>query len=241
MADSYLEFSEMLADLSAEEASWLKNQLEVVHVIDGKEYPEDDLPAENASEATWTGCRAYRDMDDYDPDYSDVGFEYELQDDDEEGERYLWIYSQDNACLEQVAHLVQKFLRRFRPADCWSLTYSITCSKPRVGEFGGGAIFVTATDVKWLGAWCLVEEQQKEFNRQESIAQLVDKANKLGLHPEDLDEAVHDAADSLAATINNEGVDKQVAWLIDQLGLSDTEACIAEIAEQKSREGVDNG
>ena len=90
MADSYLEFSEMLTDLSTEEAKWLKHQLEVVHVIDGKEYPEDDLPdSGDAGEATWIGCRAYRDMEDFDEDYGEVGFEYELKDDDEDGKHYF--------------------------------------------------------------------------------------------------------------------------------------------------------
>ena len=181
-------------------------------------------------------------MEGYDPDYGDdAGFEYALHEDDDEGwGQHLWIYSQDRACLDRVAHFVQKFLRTFRPGDCWSLTYSVTCSKPRVGEFGGGALFVTASDVKWLGAWCLAEDEEKEFDRRKGTAQLIEKANKLELQPEDLDEAVHDAADSLAASIDNGGVDEQVSWLVERLGLDDTETCIAEIAERKAREGLDH-
>jgi len=170
MAESYLEFSQVLPHLSAEEAQWLQDQLEVVHVIDGTEYTEDNLP-EN-TDGAWIGCRAYRDLEDYDGQYGgDVGFEYALhEDDDEDWGHHLWLYSQDHAYLDRVAHLVQKFLRTFRPGDCWSLTYSATCSKPRVGEFGGGAVFVTASDVKWLDAWCLAEEAETEFDRRKGVA-----------------------------------------------------------------------
>ena len=64
-----------------------------------------------------------------------------------------------------MAHLVQKFLKKFRPADCWPLTYSETCSKPRVGEFGGGALFVTATDVKWQSAFSFIEQERRAFEQ----------------------------------------------------------------------------
>jgi len=139
MAESYLEFSQVLTHLSAEEAQWLQDQLEVVHVIDGTEYTEDNLP-EN-TDGAWIGCRAYRDMEDYDGRYGgDVGFEYALhEDDDEDWGHHLWLYS-------------------------------VTCSKPRVGEFGGGAVFVTASDVKWLDAWCLAEEAETEFDRRKGVA-----------------------------------------------------------------------
>ena len=60
-------------------------------------------------------------------------------------------------------HKVQKFLKKFRPDQCWSLTYSTTCSKPRVGEFGGGAVFVTANKIKWQNAYDFIEQQRTAF------------------------------------------------------------------------------
>ena len=64
---------------------------------------------------------------------------------------------------DNVAWLVQKFLKKFRPDQCWSLTYATTCSKPRVGEFGGGAVFVTADEIKWQNAYDFIEEQRTAF------------------------------------------------------------------------------
>ena len=83
MADNYLEFSEVIPRLTTEEEAWLKSQLEQVSIIAGVEYPASDVPEElQGQESTWLGCRAYRDMDDYDADFSEgVGFECEFHDD----------------------------------------------------------------------------------------------------------------------------------------------------------------
>ena len=167
MADHYLEFSEVLANLSPEEAAWLRDQLEVVHVYDGKEYAEDEIPERiRGTDAEWSGCRVFRDMEDYDPDVGDgPGFEHRFHDDDQEGEWgiHLWLFAIEGADLERVAHFVQQFLKRFRPGDCWSLTYAATCSKPRVGEFGGGAVFVTAAEIKWDNAHDFVDRSKRQF------------------------------------------------------------------------------
>ena len=106
MADHYLEFSETLTHLTDEETNWLQSQLETVHVIDGAEYPEDRLP--DTGEATWIGCHAYRDMEDYAPDFGeDAGFDYSLSEEvDEDRGRYLWIHSEEHGCVDRVAHLV---------------------------------------------------------------------------------------------------------------------------------------
>jgi hypothetical protein len=229
MADSYLQFSAVLTDLSPQETSWLKSQLEIVYVLDGKE-------GADPADATWIGCRAYRDMGDYDPDFGeDGGFAYSFSEDvddtvDVDWGPYLRMYSEEHACVDRVAHLARKFLREFRPDRCWSLTYAITCSKPRVGEFGGGAVFVTATDVKHFNAWESVEKQEKQHELQKDIARLVRKAEDLGVQSEDLDDVVHDTADSLAASIDNSGLDDQIAWLVDQLGIGDVETYITNIA-----------
>jgi hypothetical protein len=39
------------------------------------------------------------------------------------------------------------------------LTYANTCEKPRVGEFGGGAMFVTADNIVWEDSYTFVAEQ----------------------------------------------------------------------------------
>ena len=169
MANNYLEFSEVLTQLSEEEAAWLKNQLEIVFVFGDKEYAEGELPEGLAEkDADWVGCRAYRDMEDYEPDlYEGVGFAHKLYEKDADDRtnwgRHLWVYADESGDVDRVVHLVQKFLKKFRPDQCWSLTYATTCSKPRVGEFGGGAVFVTAKETKWQNASDFIKDQEQIF------------------------------------------------------------------------------
>ena len=166
MADNYQEFSEVIPKLSEEEAGWLEDQLEIIFVFDGEEFTDDSLPENRSSdEADWIGCRVLRDMEDCDScPGADAGFQYELHEsDDETIGSHLWIYARDWGYVGNVAHLVRKFLERFRPDDCWSMTWSQTCSKPRVGEFGGGAVFVTAADIAWGNCYDFVEQRRAAF------------------------------------------------------------------------------
>ncbi|NQT37235.1 MAG: hypothetical protein HQ581_07085, partial [Planctomycetes bacterium] len=168
MAEHYVEFSEVIPHLTEEEAAWLRRQLEVVCVFGDQEYTEDALPDDlNRKDAEWTGCRAYRSMEDYDPDFGeDAGFEYAFSEDDKDDEwgRHLWLYCEENGAADRAAHLVQKFLGQFRPTDSWSLTWAATCSKPRVGAFGGGAVFVTASEIKCNDAYEFVEQSTRQAN-----------------------------------------------------------------------------
>jgi hypothetical protein len=173
VADNYLEFSQVITDLSQEEETWLASQLDTVHVFGDREYAADQVPGDlDQCEADWIGCRAYRD----DPDCADyvkeiemedAGFEYSFADDDapDGWGRHLWIHGGESGYVDGVACLVRKFLKRFRPDQCWSLTYATNCSKPRVGEFGGGAIFVTAEEIHWQNAYEFVEQHRAAFKQ----------------------------------------------------------------------------
>ena len=153
---------------SSQSLRWRK-RMECVYVFGDGEFAEDELPSDlDAADADWYGCRAWQDLEGYEPDGSEcVGFEYEFNDDDESDGwgRHLWLYAKEGGDLERIAHLVQKYLRQFRQQNCWSLTYATTCSKPRVSEFGGGAVFVTAEEVKWQNAYDFVETQSAAFRK----------------------------------------------------------------------------
>ena len=169
MADNYLQFSQVIANLTEAEEAWLDEQLQPIRVFGETEFPEDAVPAELANkEADWTGARFLRDNPDYDPDWQVLGFECEIHDDDEEGwGRHLWVYAEESGEPDNVAWLVKKFLKKFRPDQCWSLTYATTCSKLRVGEFGGGAVFITADTICWQNAYGFIEDQRAAFQQEE--------------------------------------------------------------------------
>lgn len=228
MANNYLEFSEVLPQLTEKEADWLREQLETVHVFGDKEYTEDELPDHLKGEnAEWVGCRAYRDLEGYDADFGEeAGFEWEFCDDDDSSSgwgRHLWLHAVEYAELDRLAHLIRKFLKEFRPNDVWSLTYATYCSKPRVGEFSGGALFVTAADVKWNNAYDFVEEQTKAFHEQSAVPRLVQLVEESGLADDALDETVHETAASRASSINNGGPTEQIEYLVAELGAEETE------------------
>jgi hypothetical protein len=173
VADNYLQFSEVIANLTEQEEAWLKGQLQPVRVFGETEYPEDAVPAELAdTDADWSGVRFLRDKTDHDPQWDALGFEYSFHEDHDTGGwgRHLWVYSEVWGDVGNVAWLVQKLLKQFRPDQCWSLTYSATCSKPRAGEFGGGAVFVTADTIRWQNAYDFVEEQRAAFGRKDAAA-----------------------------------------------------------------------
>ena len=232
MANNYLEFSEVVPHLTAEEETWLRKQLQCVYVFGSQEFTEDELPSGlHGEDADWYGCRAWRDLQGYDPDDGELfGFAYEFHDDHDTPDgwgRHLWLHAEEWANLEQLAHLVQKFLKQFRPPDCWSLTYATTCSKPRVGEFGGGAVFVTADEVKWQNAYDFVEQERQALlenrGRRQEPERLTRQAEENGVQPERLDELVHEIASSHAASINNGGLSEQIEYLVKELGAAEVQ------------------
>ena len=127
-------------------------------------------------DADWSGLRGWRDLkecraEDAEEATCCLGFTYEFHEEPEKSlGKHLWIYTEEDGEPDRVAHLVQKFLQRFRPAECWSLTYSRTCSRPHLGAFGGGAVFVTADAVKWSTLRDIVERTRKAFEQKKHQA-----------------------------------------------------------------------
>jgi hypothetical protein len=172
MADNYLQFSEIIPNLTDAEEAWLKEQLQPVCVFGDNEYAEDAVPAELVdTDPDWSGIRFLRDKGDHDPTWDYLGFGYTFHDDPEQGGwgRHLWLYAEECGNADNVAHFVQKFLTAFRPTECWALTWATTCSKPRAGEFGGGAVFVTTDEIKWQNAYDFVEQERTAFKAKKIV------------------------------------------------------------------------
>ena len=153
MANNYLQFSEVLSNLTDAEEKWLYEQLEYVPI----EVESGD------SDTSRTCPRFMLDMPEMDPDYAETNFSYEFEDDEASDSRYLWLYTEESGDPDHAAYLVHKFLKQFHPNDCWSLTYATTCSKMRIGEFGGGGVFVTAKGIRYSNAYDFVEQERAAF------------------------------------------------------------------------------
>lgn len=111
-----------------------------------------------------------------------VGFAASFEDDG----RTLWVYSEDSGTPEDAATLVQEFLGRFRPDDTLGFEWANTCSRPLVEAFGGGAVFVTAEEQRWMGSGHWLAEQAAgpadglaRWNFQYAIRSLIDDGSRI--------------------------------------------------------------
>ena len=68
------------------------------------------------------------------------------------------------------------------------------------------------------------------------VERLANKADAAGLAAEDLDEVVHELAASVAADVNNGGLEEQIAYLVDGLGAQHTERQIDELIEEHANQ-----
>lgn len=73
----------------------------------------------------------------------------------------LWIFSDDNGCVDHVGIFVQRFLSRWRPEGIFKLTWSDTCSSLRIGAFSGGWLVVSKDEVIYGNAYCEAEKAEQ--------------------------------------------------------------------------------
>jgi hypothetical protein len=65
------------------------------------------------------------------------------------------------------------------------------------------------------------------------VERLAEKADASGLNAEDLDDVVHDLAASVAADVNNGGLDEQLGYLVAGLGAQHAERQLDELISQQ--------
>lgn len=116
MANNYLQFSFVIPILSKEEGEWWRD-VETVHLCTND---CDD------------NCNLMYDLD-------GSGTDIALYEDDDE----VHIYSEEYSNVEWVANKVCEFLSKFNRDDIVTFEWAETCSKMRVGEFGGGSVVIS--------------------------------------------------------------------------------------------------
>ena len=162
------QFSEVLPYLNADEAAWLEEQLEPIAIVGDRVYAANELP--DNVEPDWSCFRLRRGpkTGNSDETASTMCQCLFLDDDDDDHPvdswgHLLWFHGKQLRDVGRVARLVQKFLRQFRPDQCWSLAYARTCSAPLAGKFGGGAVFVTPQRIERCNVHDLIEKRRKAF------------------------------------------------------------------------------
>lgn len=76
----------------------------------------------------------------------------------------VWVYSEDQGDLDALMDVVAAFQMRFNITEPWTLTWAGTCSKPLIGNFGGGGVVVYKGKTHWMNTWdwCTAEVQRLE-------------------------------------------------------------------------------
>ena len=93
-------------------------------------------------------------------EYVDIGeVEIERRDDGAD----LWLYAEEGADLDSLVGFLQDFLKENRPDSYIGFEWANTCSKMRLDEFSGGAVFITAEKTDWTCTYDFLETKRKEF------------------------------------------------------------------------------
>ena len=142
MADNYVQFSEYLPfstdeKQALEEQTWAKIVLEM----------STEECEETQSRLLGLGVKIEPMQLDCWP-----GFDYSV---DANG---VSIWSDEHGDIDSVVSFVQAFLRKFSPKGRWAMGWAETCSKPRAGQFGGGAILILPEAVIVKTTWEWLDE-----------------------------------------------------------------------------------
>ena len=132
MANNYVSFCEALPVHNQDERDWWQ------YVLSFEPDDHDDPPSEFELVSGVEGVEF---------DYGGLEVQADLED------STVVLYSDDGGNVDLTAMLVQAFLRRFHPTKNFILRYAVYCSKTRVGEFGGGALVVTAQRIEPVTDW----------------------------------------------------------------------------------------
>jgi hypothetical protein len=96
-----------------------------------------------------------RDEDDAHEDPTFRGFDLSLQ--DGPGSGALWIHDDDAGDVENVINFVIRLAEDLGLSGLWGFEYSLSCSRPRLDGFGGGAHVIDLSARKSIG-WTSTSE-----------------------------------------------------------------------------------
>ena len=75
----------------------------------------------------------------------------------------FYLYSEESGNTDHAIAILSAFLRKFAPDNAIGFEAAFTCSKPRPGEFGGVAVFVTANGAEWMSTGDWLFRKQRDF------------------------------------------------------------------------------
>ena len=161
MANNHMYFSEIIYDINREQAKWIEAVL-------GFDYEEfEDGEAAKGALANLMGLET-EELVSIDFEYW-PGFAWGLHG-TEEGS--LWLHDNGESFgLDNLILFVQSLIKKWMPNYIFPMTWAGTCSKSRVGEFGGGWVVISKNRVEYEDTWSEVacELHTKGFYKPELL------------------------------------------------------------------------
>jgi hypothetical protein len=142
VADYYTGFSEVIQNLTDEEKEWVEG----IPTMCGC---DDDIKALAKALEEYNIVSDAESLDNFPQFTSQI---------DHNGSWWISTWDEEGANLDHVAWLVQAFIKKFRPDFVFKLTWAEYCSKPRVGEFGGGWLVVSKDKIVYGSTWGEADE-----------------------------------------------------------------------------------
>ena len=75
----------------------------------------------------------------------------------------IWVHAEDTGDVDALVDIVCRFQDRFEIDKPWSLTWAEWCDKPRLSEFGGGAVVCLGGEDHWMNAVNWADEKKSEL------------------------------------------------------------------------------
>lgn len=148
MANNYTLFSEMIESLTPAAAEWVETLLGLN--VDTDEAAIKELCYELGLELT---------ADTKEELSSFPNFCWKIEGADRSA---LWLYSEEGLTDQHLIWFVQALINKFLSPDyIFTANFACTCSKPRVGEFGGYWLAISKDDVKAGNTWDAAKEACK--------------------------------------------------------------------------------
>lgn len=164
MADNYSQFCEALVlgpDPKGEKVAWIRSVLECTqhalleHVTDPPDgFLEEELEKRFGIEHILAELGDTLDC------WPDFGWHFNEEEDT------LFLEADEHFDLDHVLFFVQQYLKKFEPKGVFRMTWSDTCSKLRVSEFGGGWAVVTAKAYVAQSTGSAAEETAEEMAKE---------------------------------------------------------------------------
>lgn len=143
MPNNYFQFSESLV-FKPEALDWITTWLKKADDLSGDETDDKEFLEVFPQ---WN-------------DYLNLGFSWNLELGDLPVS--LWIHDDGGeGHLECLIPFVSSYLKKFDPKGSFKVEWAETCGSPRAGEFGGGAVIITATEIYSMSTGRWVQEQQE--------------------------------------------------------------------------------